>query len=165
MVVAPPYRERCPLFFRYGSPRASTTNLALQRSLYLFILSSHVCGNVFVFELRLSALPQHKNPCMCLPKQYLDAHYEVGSYQERRGIPVVHSGFAHRGIQESGRTGFAVVPTAKYVDECLDVVQLQNAKLVVTTLTEQKSSNLHDETTVCNQVQHVLYSAVVGKLQ
>ena len=57
-------------------------------------------------------------------------------------------------------------PTAKYVDECLDIVQLQNAtKAVMTPLTEQKSLNLHDETTVCDQVQHSLFKAVVGKLQ
>ena len=56
-------------------------------------------------------------------------------------------------------------PTAKYVDECLDIVQLQNAKAVMTPLTEQKSLNLHDETTVCDQVQHSLFRAVVGKLQ
>ena len=30
------------------------------------------------------------------------------------------------------RRGFTVKPTAKYVDECLDVVQLQNAKAVMT---------------------------------
>ena len=29
-------------------------------------------------------------------------------------------------------------PTAKYADECLDIVQLQNAKAVITPLTEQK---------------------------
>ena len=56
-------------------------------------------------------------------------------------------------------------PTAKYVDECLDIVQLQNAKAVMTPLTEQKSLNLHDETTACDQVQHSLVRAVVGKLQ
>ena len=56
-------------------------------------------------------------------------------------------------------------PTAKYVDECLDIVQLQNAKAVMTPLTEQKSLNLHDETTVCDQLQHSLFRAVVGKLQ
>ena len=56
-------------------------------------------------------------------------------------------------------------PAAKYVDECLDIVQLQNAKAVMTPLTEQKSLNLHDETTVCDQVQHSLFRAVVGKLQ
>ena len=56
-------------------------------------------------------------------------------------------------------------PTAKYVDECLDIVQLQNTKAVMTPLTEQKSLNLHDETTVCDQVQHSLFRAVVGKLQ
>ena len=56
-------------------------------------------------------------------------------------------------------------PTAKYVHECLDIVQLQNAKEVMTPLTEQKSLNLHDETTACDQVQHSLFRAVVGKLQ
>ena len=35
----------------------------------------------------------------------------------------------------------------------------------MTPLTEQKSLNLHDETTVCDQVQHSLFRAVVGKLQ
>ena len=64
----------------------------------------------------------------------------------------------------SGR-GFTVKPTAKYVDECLDIVQLQYAKAVMTPLTEQKSLNLHDETTACDQVQHSLFRAVVGKLQ
>ena len=56
-------------------------------------------------------------------------------------------------------------PNAKYVDECLDIVQLQNAKAVMTPLTEQKSLNLHDETTVCDQVQQSLFRALVGKLQ
>ena len=49
--------------------------------------------------------------------------------------PVVYMGFEHGSIQESGRRGFVVKPTAKYVDECLDLVQLQNAKPVVTPLT------------------------------
>ena len=35
----------------------------------------------------------------------------------------------------------------------------------MTPLTEQKSTNLHDETTGCDQVQHTLFRAVVGKLQ
>ena len=35
----------------------------------------------------------------------------------------------------------------------------------MTPLKEQKSLNLHDETTVCDQVQHSLFRAVVGKLQ
>ena len=56
-------------------------------------------------------------------------------------------------------------PTAKYVDDGLDVVPLQNAKAVMTPLTEQKSLNLHDETTACDQVQHTVFRAVVGKLQ
>ena len=56
-------------------------------------------------------------------------------------------------------------PTAKYVDECLDIVQLQHAKAVMTPLTEQKSLNLHDETTACDQIQNSLFRAVVGQLQ
>ena len=48
-------------------------------------------------------------------------------------------------------------PAAKYVDECLDIVQLQNAKAVMTPLTEQKSLNLHDETTVCDSAQHSFF--------
>ena len=35
----------------------------------------------------------------------------------------------------------------------------------MTPLTEQKSLNLHDETTACDQVQHSLFRAVVGTLQ
>ena len=42
-------------------------------------------------------------------------------------------------------------PTAENVVECVDIVQLQNAKAVMTPLAEQKSLNLHDET-VCDQV-------------
>ena len=56
-------------------------------------------------------------------------------------------------------------PTAKYVDECLDIVQLQHARAVMTPLTEQKSLNLQDKTTACDQIQHSLFRAVVGKLQ
>ena len=41
----------------------------------------------------------------------------------------------------------------------LDIVQLQKAKAVMTPLTEQKSLNLHDETTACDQVQ--LYSKLL----
>ena len=55
-------------------------------------------------------------------------------------------------------------PTDKYVDECLDIVQLRNAKAVVTPLMETTSANLHDETTVCDQAQHTLFTDVVGKL-
>ena len=34
----------------------------------------------------------------------------------------------------------------------------------MTPLTEQKSANLHDETTACDQVQHALFRAVVHKM-
>ena len=80
-------------------------------------------------------------------------------------IPVTYLGFQYRGVHDGERRGFTVKPTAKYVDECLDIVQLQNAKAVMTPLTEQKSLNLHDETTACDPVQHSLFRAVVGKLQ
>ena len=76
-------------------------------------------------------------------------------------VPVVYLGFEY----DAERRGFTVKPTAKYVDECLDMVQLHHAEAVMTPLTEQKSMNLHDETSVCDQVQHSLYRAVVGKLQ
>ena len=78
---------------------------------------------------------------------------------------VTYLGFEDRSAHEGDRRGFPVKPTAEYVDECLDIVQLQNAKAVMTPLTEQKSLNLHDETTACDQVQHSLFRAVVGKLQ
>ena len=80
-------------------------------------------------------------------------------------IPVIYQGFEYRSVHDGDCRGFTVKLTAKYVDECLDIVQLQNAKAVMTLLTEQKSLNLHDETTVCEQVQHSLFRAVVGKLQ
>ena len=78
---------------------------------------------------------------------------------------VTYLGFEYRSVHDGDRRGFTVKPTAKYVDECLDTVQLQHAKAVMTPLTEQKSLNLHDETTACDQVQHSLFRAVVGKLQ
>ena len=71
----------------------------------------------------------------------------------------------YRSVHDGNRRGFTLKPTAKYVNECLDIVQLQNAKAVTTPLTEQKSLNLHDETTACDHVQHSLFRAVVGKLQ
>ena len=70
---------------------------------------------------------------------------------------VTYLGFEYRSVHDGDRRGFTVKPAAKYVDECLDIVQLQNAKEVMTPLTEQKSLNLHDETTVCDQVQHSLF--------
>ena len=78
---------------------------------------------------------------------------------------VSHLGLEYRSVHDGDRRGFTVKPTAKYVDENLDIVQLQNAKVVMTPLTEQKSLNPHDETTMCDQVQHSLFRAVVGKLQ
>ena len=80
-------------------------------------------------------------------------------------LPVVYLGFEYRSVHEAERRGFTVKPTGMYVNECLDIVQLQNVKAMMTPLTEKKSTNLHDETTVCDQVQHTLLRAVVGKLQ
>ena len=80
-------------------------------------------------------------------------------------IHVVYSGFEYQSVHEAERKGFRVKPTDKYVDECLDIVQVRNAKAVMTPLTELKSTNLHDETTMCDQVQHTLFRALVGKRQ
>ena len=55
-------------------------------------------------------------------------------------------------------------PTAKHVDE-LGHCSTAERNAVMTPLTEKKSLNLHDETTACDQVQHSLFRAVVGKLQ
>ena len=65
-------------------------------------------------------------------------------------ISVIYPGFENLSVHDGDRRGFTVKLTAKYVDECLDTVQLQNAKAVMTPLTEQKSLNLHDDTTVCD---------------
>ena len=80
-------------------------------------------------------------------------------------IAVTYLGFEYRSVHDGDRRGFTVKPTAKYIDECLDIVQLQHAKAVITPLTEQKSLNLHDDTTACDQVQHSLFRFVVRKLQ
>ena len=65
---------------------------------------------------------------------------------------VNYLGFEYGSVHDGDRRGFTVKPTEKYVDECLDIVQLQHAKAVMTPLTEQKSLKLHDETTACDQV-------------
>ena len=72
---------------------------------------------------------------------------------------VIYLGFEYRSVHDGDHRGFTVKPTAKYVDDVLDVVQLQNAKAVMTPLTEQKSLNLHDDTTACDQVQHTVFRA------
>ena len=54
---------------------------------------------------------------------------------------VTYLGFEYRSVRDGDRRGFTVKPTAKNVDECLDIVQLQNAVEVMTPLTEQKSLN------------------------
>ena len=77
---------------------------------------------------------------------------------------VTYLGFEYRSVHDGDRRGFTVQPTDKYVDECY-IVQLQCAKAVMTPLTERKSSILHDETTACDQIEHSLFRAVVGKLQ
>ena len=52
------------------------------------------------------------------------------------GTAVTYLGFEYRSVHDGDRRGFTVKPTAKYVDECLDIVQLQHAKAVMTLLTE-----------------------------
>ena len=51
-------------------------------------------------------------------------------------------GFEYRSVHDGDRRGFTVKPTAKYVDECLDIVQLQYAKAVMTPGFEYRS--VHD---------------------
>ena len=68
-------------------------------------------------------------------------------------------------MHKAGRRGFTVKPTDKHVDECLDMVQLRNAKAVMTPLTELKSTKLHDDTTVCDEAQLTVFRAIVGKVQ
>ena len=80
-------------------------------------------------------------------------------------IPITSLGIEHRSVHDDDRRRFTVKPIDKYVEECLDIVQLQHAKAVMTPLTERQSLNLHVETTACDQVQHSLFRAVVGKLQ
>ena len=68
--------------------------------------------------------------------------HEIGRDQERTSseprLPVTFLGFEYRSVHVGDRREFTVNFTAKYVDECLDIVQLQNAKAVMTPLTEQK---------------------------
>ena len=40
---------------------------------------------------------------------------------------VTYLGFEYQSVHDGDRRGFTVKPTAKYVDECLDIVQLQYA--------------------------------------
>ena len=46
-------------------------------------------------------------------------------------IAVTYLGFEYRSVHDGDRRGFTVKPTAKYVDQCLDIVQLQHAKAVM----------------------------------
>ena len=45
-------------------------------------------------------------------------------------VPLIYMGFKYRSVHDGERRGFTVKLTAKYVDECFDIVQLQNAKAV-----------------------------------
>ena len=82
--------------------------------------------------------------------QYLVTGHIAGGDQEMRsaqseptcGVPECLSTAV---FKCQNAEGFAVKRTAKYVEESLDLVQLQNAKPVVTPLTEQKSANLRDQ--------------------
>ena len=98
------------------------------------------------------------------------ADHEVGGDQERRSSQPPRTMWctwdsSTEVYTKVERRGCTVKLAAKYVDECFDIVQRHNAKAVMAPLTDQKSMNLHDETTVCDQVQHSLFRAVVGKQQ
>ena len=49
---------------------------------------------------------------------------------------VIYLGFEYRSVHDGDRRGFTVKPTDKCVDECLDIVQWQHAKSVMTPLAE-----------------------------
>ena len=79
---------------------------------------------------------------------------------------VTYLGFEYRSVHDGDRRGFTVKPTAKYVDECLDICSTAVRKGSDDAFDgTEKSLNLHDETTACDQVQHSLFTVVVGKLQ
>ena len=129
---------------------------------------------LFVYESNETRVVSHvDDPLICAKPATLDKFWtEITKLVViKRGealsprIPATYLGFEYRSVHDGDRRGFTVKPTDKYVDECLDIVQLQHAKAVMTPLTEQKSLNLHDETTACDQVQHSFFRAVVGKLQ
>ena len=44
---------------------------------------------------------------------------------------VTYLRFEYRSVHDGDRRGFTVKPAAKNVDECLDIVQLQNANAVI----------------------------------
>ena len=54
-------------------------------------------------------------------------------------VLVLYLGFEYPSVHDGDRRGPTVKSTAKYVDDCLDIVQLQHAKTMMTPLTEQKS--------------------------
>ena len=115
---------------------------------------------LFVHESNESRVCLMWTTLSCVPSQQRSRFW-----MQITKLVVVYLGFEYRSAHEADRRGFTVEPTAKYVDECLDIIQLQNGKAVMTPLTEQKSLNLHDETTACDQVQHSFFRAVGRKLQ
>ena len=130
---------------------------------------------LFVHESNETRVVSHvDNPLICAKPATLEKFWmQITKLVVVKGgealnprVPVVYLGFEYRSVHDGDRRGFTVKPTDKSVDECLDTVQLQHAKAVMTPLTEQRSSlNLHDETTACDQIQHSLFRAVVGKRQ
>ena len=119
---------------------------------------------LFVHESNETRVVSHvEDPLICVKPATLEKFW-----LQITKLVVIKRGealFEYRSVHDGDRRRFTVKPAAKYVDECLDIVQLKHAKAVMTPLTEQKSLNLHDETTVCDQVQHSFFRAVVGKLQ
>ena len=121
-------------------------------------------------ERNTCGIPRRRHSHLCQTSdtwKILDTDHEIGGDQERRSSQSTStSNFP--GIRVPKCTRWRPkrihIETDKNVDECLDIVQLQYAKAVITPLTEQKSLNLHDEMTACDQVQHSLFRAVFGKL-
>ena len=106
------------------------------------------------------------DPLVCAKpatRKILDTDHEIGGDQERRSSQSTSS-FNLPWIRVPKCTRWSPQrihseTAAKYVDECLDTVELQHAKAVMTPLTEQKSLNQHDETTACDQETLIIQSS------
>ena len=128
---------------------------------------------LFVHESNETRVVSHvDDPLICAKPATLDKFWaQITLVVIKRGealnphIPVTYLGVEYQSVHEAGRKSFTVKPTNKYLDECLDIVQLRNAKAVMTLLTELRSTNLHNETTVCYQAQHTVFRTIVEKLQ
>ena len=96
---------------------------------------------LFVHESNETRVVSHVDvPLICAKPSTLEKFWtqSTKSVVIKRGealnprVPVTYQGFEYRSVHDGDRRGFTVKPTAKYVDECLDFVQLQYAKAVMT---------------------------------